>query len=357
MSSQPLSYLWQNYQGVTVTTPDGPKDLYKDSGVDVAKGERLVDWLKEDDENNKSVVSGIGGFAGLFRPDFKGMDDPILVSGTDGVGTKILLGIEENDVFGLGIDLVAMCVNDLYTIGAKPLFFIDYFATGTLDEKQFKDAIRGIQAACKSCGAALLGGETAEMPGLYSKGHFDMAGFVVGVVDGPKRLGPEKVNIGDKLYAIKSTGFHSNGFSLVRKWLKDNKDQTTPIKRLLTPTQIYSEIPPLLAELGEGVVNAIANITGGGISGNLPRVMPKDVECQIDFGSLPVQDWVKKFVSDNNSNLKEVEPVFNLGAGMIASINEDKTSEFEIAAKKAGLVINEIGTVKSGNGDPVVNYV
>jgi len=339
-----------------VANQDGPKDLYKDSGVDVAKGERLVDWLKEDESQNSNVVSGVGGFAGLFRPDFSGMDDPLLVSGTDGVGTKILLGIEANKVHGLGIDLVAMCVNDLYTIGAKPLFFIDYFATGVLNEKQFKDAISGIQEACRSCGAALLGGETAEMPGLYAKNHFDMAGFVVGVVDNKKRLGPDKVAVGDILYSIESTGFHSNGYSLVRKWLNEKNNQPVTIDQLLTPTHVYSEIPPLLNHLGEGVIHALANITGGGISGNLPRVMPKDIICKIAFDQLPVQSWVKEFVEYNDATLMDVEPVFNLGAGMIASIDSKSTEAFEKACIAAELNVKRIGSIVSGNGDPIVEY-
>ena len=174
---------------------------YKDAGVDVAKGDRLVGWLKEGSTPSNDINKGFSDFAGCFRADFKAYDDPLLVSGTDGVGTKVLLAIENNILSGLGYDLVAMCANDLYTIGAKPLFFLDYYATGMLDDNQFKTVLKSIKDALNSCNATLLGGETAEMPGLYAKGHFDLAGFIVGIVDAEKRLGPKHVKSGDRLYA------------------------------------------------------------------------------------------------------------------------------------------------------------
>ena len=174
-------------------TQDPSKSLYKEAGVDIEKGEKLVEWLQNDKSSDKvagEVVSGIGGFAALFRPNFSGMEDPLLIAGTDGVGTKVLIGIDTGMLEGLGVDLVSMCVNDLYTIGGKPLFFLDYYATGILDENQFKVDFKGIKKGLAESNALLLGGETAELPGLYEKGHFDLAGFVVGVVDGKKKLEP-----------------------------------------------------------------------------------------------------------------------------------------------------------------------
>ena len=192
------------------------KNLYREAGVNISQGDALVSWLQEDKSENKhslgDVVSGIGGFSALFRPNFSGMKDPLIVSGTDGVGTKVLLGIETDKLEGLGIDLVSMCVNDLYTIGAQPLFFLDYYATGVLDENQFKRILTGIKRGLKQCNTMLLGGETAELPGLYQKGHFDLAGFIVGVVDGEKRIHPGLVTEGDVIISFASSGFHSNGY-------------------------------------------------------------------------------------------------------------------------------------------------
>lgn len=337
-------------------------DLYKEAGVDVDKGDRLVDWLKESPESRDhrygQVVSGIGGFSGLFRPNFGGMKDPLLVSGTDGVGTKVLLGIETGLVEGLGIDLVAMCVNDLYTIGARPLFFLDYYATGQLDEAQFKAVLTGIRKGCAQSGAALMGGETAEMPGLYGKGHFDLAGFVVGVVDGATALGPERVKAGDHLYAIASSGFHSNGYSLVRHWLKErsNLPSQTLLERLMTPTRIYHEIPQILDEVGPSVLHALANITGGGISGNLPRVIPNDIVCRIDTKALRTPDWMRQFIIEQGSTVLAQEAVFNLGAGMIAVVAPEGAAAFERSAAAHNLETYRIGHTASLPGEATVEF-
>ncbi len=342
---------------------DQRPDLYKEAGVDVAKGDRLVDWLQTEDKGQKqsrygTSVSGIGGFSALFRPNFQGMKDPLLVSGTDGVGTKVLLGIETGLIEGLGVDLVAMCVNDLYTVGGRPLFFLDYYATGALDEDQFKGVLKGIKSGCNQSGALLMGGETAEMPGLYAKGHFDLAGFVVGVVDGAKLIGPERVRTGDALYAIGSSGFHSNGYSLVRKWVNSAKTKHSRgvLEKLMTPTKIYHEIPAILDELGPDVFHALANITGGGISGNLPRVMPENVACHVDQKALPVPSWMREFIESNGQSAQSQEAVFNLGCGMIASIDKGGTQAFETAAKAAGLSLTRIGDVRTCQGEAHVVF-
>ena len=335
------------------------RDLYKESGVDVEKGDALVDWLQGSGSigtRGGEVVSGIGGFAALFRPDFKGMEDPLLVTGTDGVGTKVLLAIEEKQLEGLGFDLVAMCVNDLYTVGGRPLFFLDYYATGILDEEQFKAVLSGIRQALKQCDTALLGGETAELPGLYEKGHFDLAGFVVGVVDGAKRLTPEMVKVGDVLIALESSGFHSNGYSLVRKWLKTKKASPERIRNVLRPTRIYWEIPHILKALPWGSVHALANITGGGISGNLPRVLPQDVVAEIDPKALPTPSWMQEIFDEHEASFVSVEGVFNMGAGMIAAVKAEAADAFIKACAESKLGAVKIGRIVSGQGEASVRF-
>lgn len=338
------------------------KNFYKDSGVDVEKGDALVDWLQSGGkgQQNKTageVVSGIGGFAALFRPNFAGMEDPLLVSGTDGVGTKVLLGLEHGQLEGLGIDLVAMCVNDLYTVGGRPLFFLDYYATGVLDEVQFKSVLSGIRRGLAQCQTVLMGGETAELPGLYAKGHFDLAGFVVGMVDGKKRLQAEMVKTGDVLIALEASGFHSNGYSLVRKWLAERSEGSEVMQKILAPTRIYAEVPELLATLGWGKVHALANITGGGISGNLPRVLPEGVEAQIDPKALPTPAWMKTFYESHGAGFMDVESVFNLGAGMIAAVDQSAADEFLNVAKKLNMGACRIGHIRAGQGEATVRYI
>ncbi len=336
------------------------KDLYKESGVDVAKGDALVDWLqsrKADKSSGGEVVSGIGGFAALFRPDFSGMEDPLLVSGTDGVGTKVLLGLEHNQLEGLGVDLVAMCVNDLYTVGGRPLFFLDYYATGILDENQFKAILSGIRKGLDQSNAALLGGETAELPGLYEKGHFDLAGFVVGVVDGKKRLRHELVQKGDKLIALNASGFHSNGYSLVRKWLAEKPVDQATLNLILEPTKIYYEVPELLKRLGWGPLHGLANITGGGISGNLPRVLPEGLDPQIDPKKIPTPDWMRAFYESHGARFEDVEGVFNMGAGMIAVVAADAEAKFHQICKDLGLGSSTIGEMIPGSGESTVRYL
>jgi len=336
-------------------------DLYKQAGVDVDKGDRLVSWLQSaGDESGKtkhgSIVSGIGGFAALFRPNFAGLKDPLLVTSTDGVGTKVLLGIESDQLAGLGVDLVAMCVNDLYTVGGRPLFFLDYYATGTLDESQFKDVLTGIKLGCKQSEAILLGGETAEMPGLYEKRHFDLAGFVVGVVDGANMLGAHNVKVGDVLLALPSSGFHSNGYSLVRRWVKEKQPSQDVLAKLMLPTRIYHELPQLVERFGTTKLHAVANITGGGISGNLPRVMPEDTACHINFAALPIPSWMREFIENHGSNTRDLENVFNLGCGMIASVSKDSVNEITKACDQLNLPVTVIGEVQAAKGEPAVVF-
>ena len=346
-----------------MTSESNKPDLYKQAGVDVDKGDRLVEWLQGSDGSKRntttkfgSIVSGIGGFAALFRPNFSGLKDPLLVTSTDGVGTKVLLGIESNILTGLGLDLVAMCVNDLYTVGGRPLVFLDYYATGTLDEAQFKDVLTGIKEGCRQSQALLLGGETAEMPGLYEKRHFDLAGFVVGAVDGAAMLGAHNVQAGDVLLALPSSGFHSNGYSLIRRWTKEKQPNTELMQRLMTPTRIYHELPELVEKLGTKAIHAVANITGGGISGNVPRVMPPDTACHIDFSALPIPPWMRLFIEDHGSTVPDLEAVFNLGCGMIAAVAKDAVHEVVAACKDVNLPVCAIGEVKAAQGEAKVVF-
>ena len=347
---------------MTKTTDTSSTDLYKQAGVDVDKGDRLVDWLQQQGNAPKTsrhgaVVSGIGGFAALFRPNFKGLTDPLLVTSTDGVGTKVLLGIDSGMVQGLGIDLVAMCVNDLYTVGGRPMFFLDYYATGALDEGQFKSVLAGIKQGCAQCDALLLGGETAEMPGLYAKGHFDLAGFVVGAVDGDAMLGPKHVKVGDRLFALASSGLHSNGYSLVRHWLKDGvKADPELLAHLMQPTRIYHELPELVDKLGIKSIHAVANITGGGISGNLPRVMPVDTEAHINMADVPTPAWMRAFLESQQTTPLAQEGVFNLGCGMIAIVAAEAATAFAAASAAMHLDVHPIGDVRHGHGEAKVVF-
>lgn len=343
-------------------TQSSDRELYRQAGVDVEKGDALVSWLQKESHPSQNslgeVVSGIGGFSALFRPNFQGMEDPLLVSGTDGVGTKVLLGLETDRLEGLGIDLVAMCVNDLYTIGGRPLFFLDYYATGVLDESQFKRILTGIRQGLAQAEALLLGGETAELPGLYAKGHFDLAGFVVGVVDGKKKLDPSSIEGHEQLYALPSSGFHSNGYSLLRKWLDNNPASDQQLDLLMQPTKIYHELPKILERLNFQGLHAIAHITGGGISGNLPRVLPHGVQAKLEKSRIPTPQWMQELFLKNDASFEQVEGVFNLGAGMICAVTDDKAKEFEALAEDFGLAASWIGQLHKvdAHSAPAVIY-
>jgi phosphoribosylformylglycinamidine cyclo-ligase len=340
------------------------RELYKNAGVDVEKGDGLVSWLNEKNQENVAsskygeVVSGIGGFSALFRPNFSQMKDPLLVSGTDGVGTKVLLGLEHNAIQGLGIDLVAMCVNDLYTIGGRPLFFLDYYATGTLNSEQFKQVLTGIKLGLKQADTLLLGGETAELPGLYANNHFDIAGFVVGVVDGEKKLGAENVKHGDLLYAFESSGFHSNGYSLLRSWVTKKSFNDATIAKLLEPTKIYYEWPKILDAIEDNSVHAVAHITGGGISGNITRVLPEGATAVIKQSDLPTPDWMQAIFHDCDASFEMVEGIFNMGVGMISCVDPAAKTQFEALAKSNGIKAHPIGYVdySQTSGQPRVVY-
>lgn len=317
---------------------------YKDAGVDRDAGDALVDWLTSssgEGPHQDKVLSGIGGFASLFRADFRSMQDPLLVSGTDGVGTKLKLAFELKRYDTVGQDLVAMCVNDLLTTGAEPLFFLDYFATGKLELQQAQDFLTGLRRACHSAGVALVGGETAEMPGFYPPGEFDCAGFAVGVVDRPKMKGPHLVREGDLAIGVSSTGFHSNGYSLVRKLFAEDLESFGP--QLLTPTALYTGL--VQEVLRQAKVHAMAHITGSGFL-NLPRVLPKGMGVR-----LKRWDWGDLFLeAQRRAQISEVEMLhtFNCGVGWVFVVPSESADLICRLIRQHGFRHIELGSVEAG---------
>ena len=323
------------------------KISYKESGVDIDAGNSLVERIKPvvKETFNENVVGGIGSFAGAFRLP-AGYKKPVLLSATDGVGTKLKLAIESKKFDTVGIDLVAMCVNDLICNFGEPLFFLDYYATAKLDVDATADVIKGIAAGCKQSECALIGGETAEMPGMYSEGDFDLAGFAVGIAE-EDELNPS-VKEGDVLIALPSSGIHSNGFSLVRKLFFDKLNMKFDdeiegkklIDILLTPTRIYVKDFKKL----KPYINALAHITGGGIVENLPRVLPETLEAVVykdKIRVLPVFEFMSKYVDE-----KEMFRTFNMGVGMILAVSSENVEN--VLKNSDGYVIGEIKKGKKG---------
>jgi phosphoribosylformylglycinamidine cyclo-ligase len=301
---------------------DASSLTYKDAGVDIDAGNALVERIKPAVAATRrpGMLSGIGGFGGLFELP-SGYRRPVLVAGTDGVGTKLKLAIETGRHDGVGIDLVAMCANDVIVQGAEPLFFLDYYGTGRLDVDVAVSVIEGIAAGCRQAGAALLGGETAELPGFYQDGDYDLAGFCVGIVEHDRIIDGSKVAPGDAIVGIASSGLHSNGYSLARKVLERSGaahemplDGVALIDRLLAPTRIY--VKPLLALFAEVEVHALAHITGGGLPENLPRVLPEGLMATIDRSSWrrpAIFDWLQ---AEGGIADAELYRTFNCGLGM-----------------------------------------
>lgn len=306
--------------------PSKGKQDYAAAGVDIDKGDALVDWLGQQKGAAStpygSTLEGIGGFAGLFKPDLSQFTSPVLVGATDGVGTKVTLGLESSRFEGLGVDLVAMCANDLITLGAKPLFFLDYYASGKLEEDIFRAILTGIRRGVEQSQAVLLGGETAEMPGVYQNKDFDLAGFMVGMVDEPRILGSKRVQSGDTLIGLRSQGFHSNGYSLIRHWLKKQPHLSTPalIEQLMQPTLIYGALPKVV-DACQDAIHAMAHITGGGISGNLTRILPEGAQATITAEKIPTPEWMRSFIEASGGSFAEHETVFNWGVGMILAVD------------------------------------
>ncbi|MDH3389571.1 MAG: phosphoribosylformylglycinamidine cyclo-ligase [Gammaproteobacteria bacterium] len=301
---------------------------YRESGVDIDAGNELVERIKPaiKSTHRAGCIGSIGGFGGLFELPLDRYRDPLLVSGTDGVGTKLKLAIDLDMLDGIGIDLVAMCANDIAVLGAEALFFLDYYATGKLEVAQAQRVIEGIAAGCRQAGCALIGGETAEMPGVYQSNDFDLAGFCVGIVDRESLIDGSRVARGNRLLALASSGVHSNGFSLVRKIidvaqadLGQALGAQTLGEALIAPTRIY--VKNLLALSASCRINAIAHITGGGLIDNLPRVLPENLGASIDLSSWrfpPVFEWLQQA---GNLAEREMLRTFNCGVGMVLAID------------------------------------
>jgi phosphoribosylformylglycinamidine cyclo-ligase len=336
---------------------------YKDAGVDIDAGNELVERIKPLVKRTRrpEVLAGLGGFGGMFALPPDRYREPVLVSGTDGVGTKLMVAQQLGKHDTIGIDLVAMCVNDVLVQGAEPLFFLDYFACGKLDTAIAADVISGIAEGCVQAGAALIGGETAEMPDMYADGEYDLAGFTVGAVERDALIDGSNIAVGDAIIGIASSGPHSNGYSLIRKVLEraptDLIDNTPVTDRLLLPTRIY--VKPILSLLDEIKVNGLAHITGGGITENVPRVLRGALDAEIDTNSWsqgPVFDWL---ATTGGINIDEMRRTFNCGVGMIVIVDP---SDVESTIKNLagnGESAWQIGRIIDGDEDAprAVRYV
>ncbi len=326
-----------------------PSLSYRDAGVNIDAGNQLVENIKDSvaSTRREGVLGGIGGFGGLFELPTGRYRQPVLVSGTDGVGTKLKLAIELEKHDSIGIDLVAMCVNDILVLGAEPLFFLDYYATGELDNHVAASVIEGIAEGCRQSHAALIGGETAEMPGMYGKGDYDLAGFCVGVVEKDNIIDGSQVKAGDAIIALASSGPHSNGYSLIRKIIEvSGADLSQPLagatlgEALLAPTRIY--VNSIHQALADTRIHAMAHITGGGLLENIPRVLPEDCCAVIDDSSwqLPaVFDWLQQ---NGNVDTTEMRRTFNCGVGMAIIVDaadaDAAIAKFNAASETAWLL-------------------
>ncbi len=337
---------------------------YKDAGVDIDAGNALIERIKPHAARTRrpGVLAGLGGFGALFELPLHRYREPVLVSGTDGVGTKLRLALEMGRHDTIGIDLVAMCVNDIVVAGAEPLFFLDYYATGRLDLDIATDVIGGIADGCLQAGAALAGGETAEMPGMYDGEDYDLAGFAVGIVEKSKILDGSRVEAGDQLLGLASSGPHSNGYSLIRKVLEVSGaaldapcGEVTLGEALLAPTQIY--VKPLLELLAETEVHALAHITGGGLTENLPRVLPAATEARIDLTSWrrpPVFDWLAEA---GHIDEAEMLRTFNCGIGMVVALPPAAVAPAQAVLQRHGIDNRVIGEIaRSASTTPATVY-
>jgi phosphoribosylformylglycinamidine cyclo-ligase len=334
-------------------------DPYKLAGVDINAGNELVEKIKKDvsKTHNSNVLENIGGFAGMYKLN-KEYKDPILVACTDGVGTKVSLAQDFNDLSNIGQDLVAMCVNDLIVCGAKPLFFLDYYASSKLNIQEASVVISSIANACNDAGCALLGGETAEMPGHYIDNNFDLAGFAVGCVDEKKIINNENTKSGDVLIGIESSGPHSNGFSLIRKIINNSKAKEQEInaikEKVLKPTTLYPKL--IMNLINNFKINSISHITGGGLTENLPRSISKNlsVEIKTDSWDMPkVFKWLKQ---EGDISNKDMFRIFNCGIGMVLIVNKKDVKDISNKISEMNFKNYVIGTVKEKNQKQSVIY-
>ena len=336
------------------------RESYAAAGVDITAGYRAVALMKEHIAKTLTpgVCSDIGGFGGLFEPDLTGMEHPVLVSGTDGVGTKLKLAFLLNQHHTVGIDCVAMCVNDIVCCGARPLFFLDYIACGKNVPEKIAEIVRGVADGCIQSGAALIGGETAEMPGFYPEDEYDLAGFAVGIVDKNKILRPDRVQEGDVLLALPSSGVHSNGFSLVRKVLQVGQaDLSQPLaclggesiaQTLLTPTRIY--VKSVLALLASGVdVHAISHITGGGFYENIPRSLPAGLCAEIAANTLRIPPIFNLIAQGGSISQHDMFNTFNMGVGMCIIVAQGDVQQALSVLYSAGEDAYVMGKIVQGS--------
>lgn len=341
-----------------MTDESSPSSIsYRDAGVDIDAGNSLVDRIKPMVKRTlrPGVLTGLGGFGGLFELPTEGYRQPVLVSGTDGVGTKLKLAqiLGKHDT--IGIDLVAMCVNDILVTGAEPLFFLDYYATGHLSVDEAAEVVNGIATGCEQSGCALIGGETAEMPGMYGEGDYDLAGFGVGVVEKDAILGPDRVQVGDALIGIASSGPHSNGYSLIRKLLEvSNADLQQDLdgrplgEALLAPTRIY--VKQMLEVMQSVDIHAMAHITGGGLPENLPRVLPENTRARVDLASWKrpaVFSWLQ---AQGNVEEFELLRTFNCGVGMVVVLPEAQAMQAIEMLAARGDKAWRLGRIEAGSG-------
>ena len=344
---------------------------YAQAGVDTAEGARAVDAIKASVKSTyrSEVIGDIGGFGGCFSiAAAKGMEEPVLVSGTDGVGTKLQLARLAGDHSTVGIDLVAMCVNDILALGAEPLFFLDYIAVGKLQAEAVAEIVGGIAEGCRQAGCSLIGGEMAEHPGVMDPDDYDLSGFTVGIVDKPKALDPADVREGDVLLGLASSGIHSNGYSLVRKVCiegheldelqqpRGDLDGKSLLQALLTPTRIY--VKPVLRVLADvpGAVHALAHITGGGITENLNRALPQNCDASVGFGSWPVPPVIQAVRQQANLSTTESLKTFNMGIGMVLIVDSAQQEAVAAILEDAGEDVYTIGTVVAGAGQVTYEF-
>ena len=331
---------------------------YKDSGVDVERGYRAVKLMREHVKSTYTdgVLGDIGSFGGFFALP-GGMEEPVLVAGTDGVGTKLKYAFVADKHDTIGIDAVAMCVNDIVCQGAKPLFFLDYFATGKLSPEEVALVVSGVAEGCRQSGCALIGGESAEMPGFYQEGEYDIAGFAVGIVDKKNVINGKDIKAGDVLVGIKSSGVHSNGYSLVRKLWGEDKTELEKyderlgckvIDALLTPTKIY--VKSILALIEKVKVKGIAHITGGGFIENIPRIFPEGIGCEVDINSYEVPALFKIMQEKAQITNEQIYNTFNMGIGMVVCVDEKDVDATIAQLKATGEDCVVIGKTVEGSG-------
>jgi len=327
---------------------------YKDSGVDITKGNQLIEKIKPIAKSTlrPGVLGGLGGFGAMFEIPLEKYKNPVLISGTDGVGTKLKVAemLDKHDT--IGIDLVAMCVNDLIVQGAEPLFFLDYYATGSLNTEIATSVIEGIGEGCRQSGCSLIGGETAEMPGMYNGEEYDLAGFCVGIVDKNQVIDGSKVNEGDHIVALGSSGPHSNGYSLIRKVLEKSTPSAEQLNSLIEPTRIY--VKSILSLSNTLPVHAISHITGGGLLENIPRVLPDHLAANLNSNSWSQPEIFKWLQKEGNIDTHEMYRVLNCGVGMVVIISKESSSQAIEHLSACGENAWLIGEVVHSKGEQVI---